>query len=264
MDEESLVTYVGRSEVRRRVLGVLANGARSGSGLVADLPLSKSGVYKALDELSDCGLVTTGDGKRELTAAGRLVADQLERNDRLEALLADREYWLNHDISELPARFRRRLPELADVEILRNPENEPHYLERFWVDRMTDADRLWVGSRVINYTYAEAMDDQAMASGDARLITHEPVLEQFIERYDIDPADFGVSRPDTIDFRVCDIPCSFMLTEELFTLSFPTHAGEYDSDSVLVCRGETALRFGRDFFSYYWERSEPQSSYLAE
>lgn len=264
MEEESLVTAVGRSEVRRTVLLALAAERRSGPALVADLPASKSGVYKALNELSDRSLVVETAGEWEPTAAGRLVADELERHDRLESLLGDREYWLAHDVTGLPERFRRRLSELADVTILRNPENDPRYLEQHWVERMPGADRLWVGSRVIHRPYADAMDDQAAGGGDARLVIHGPVLDQFLDRYDVDPEDVNRSRPETVEQRVCDIPCSFMLTEDLFTLSFPTHDGEYDQDSVVVCRGETALRFGRDLFSYYWERGEPVASYVAD
>lgn len=264
MDEESLVTFVERSGVRRTVLLAVVAERRSGPALVADLAASKSGVYKALNELSDHTLVAESAGAWAPTAAGRLVADALERHDRLESLLADREYWSTHDITDLPEHFRQRLSELADVTILRNPENDPRYLEQYWVERMPDADRLWVGSRVIHRPYAEAMDDQAAVGGDARLIIHGPVLDQFLDQYEVTPEEVTRSRPETIEQRVCDIPCSFMLTGDLLTLSFPTHDGEYDQDSVVVCRGETALRFGRDFFSYYWERSEPIASYVME
>jgi len=262
MDGGSPVPFVARSEVRRDVLSALATEARSAPALVAALPISKSGVYKALDELADRGLVTETGDEWQVTAAGRLVADELERHDRLDALLADREYWLNHDFSGFPDRFRRQLASLADVEVLRNPGSDPRYLERYWVDRMPDADRLWVGSRVIHRRYADAMDDQALDSGDTRLITHAPLFKRFVERSDLDPEALTRNRPDAIEYRVCDIPCSFMLTEDLFTLSFPTHDGEYDQDSVLVCRGETALRFGRDLFSYYWDRAESVAAYF--
>jgi predicted transcriptional regulator len=268
MTHESVVQFVCRSEARVTVLEALATDARSAGALVSTLSLSRSGVYKALDELSDRDLVRCAgeDGPRgndwSLTGPGLLVVDQLERHDWVGTLLADREYWLNHDISGLPDRFRRRLPAFRNADVLRNPDNDPRYLERYWTERMPDADRLWVGSRVIHGSYADAMDEQTGRDVETRLVHHAPVLDQFFEQYSTDREEFASGRPDSMDERVCHIPCSFMLTEDLFTLSFPLHSGEYDQDSVLVGRDTAALRFGEDFFAFYWEQATPIDRYL--
>ena len=268
MTHESVVQFVCRSGARVTVLEALAADSRSAGELVSSLSLSRSGVYKALDELSDRDLVRCSgeDGSRgndwRLTGPGLLVVDQLERHERVETLLADREYWLNHDISGLPDRFRRRLPAFRNADVLRNPDNDPRYLERYWTERMPDADRLWVGSRVIHGSYADAMDEQTGADVETRLIHHAPVLEQFLEQYGIDDETFASDRPDLMEERVCHVPCSFMLTEDLFTLSFPLYSGEYDQDSVLVGRDTAALRFGKGFFTFYWEQATPVERYL--
>ncbi|PSQ17483.1 hypothetical protein BRD00_07170 [Halobacteriales archaeon QS_8_69_26] len=89
-----------------------------------------------------------------------------------------------------------------------------------------------------------------------------PVLEQYLDQYSKDPAEFLTGRPESVDERVCRLPCSFMLTEELFTPSFPLPDGTYDRDSDLVGRDEAAMRFGSDFFEYYWERATPIGTYL--
>lgn len=268
MASESLVRFVTRSEVRCTLLLALAAGPETGPALVADLSVSKSGVYKALGELSDRRLVSRPEdggsrgGDWRLTDPGRLVVDLLERQERLERLLADREYWLRHDVSELPDRFRRRLPALGDANLRRNPPNEPRYLEQEWVERISDADRLWVGNRVVHEPYAEATNEQVGPDAETRIVHHGPVLERFRERYSISPAEFANGRPDAVEERVCDIPCSFMLTDDLFTLSLPLHDGEYDPDTVLVGRDEAALRFGEDLFAFYWEQATPVEAYL--
>lgn len=297
MAEGATVAYVARSDVRLTVLRAVAEHERSGSDLVSALPFSRSGVYKALDELRAHDLVrqTSGDERDEpgndsetgdngengwqVTGCGRLVVDELERHDWLESLLEEREYWLNHDVSVFPGRFRRRLPELRNVTLLRNPDSDPRYLERYWVERMSTYDRLWVGSRIFHGAYGDAMDaqarpdettddqarfdettdDQARPDEATRLITHAPLVDQRPEAI----RTHLETRPDDVDQRVCDIPCSFMLTEELFTLSLPLHDGRYDQDSVLIGRDDAALRFGRDFFDFYWAQATPMREYLA-
>lgn len=264
MPEESVVPFVSRSEVRTDVLQALAASPRPADALVSDRPFSKSGVYKALDELAGRDLVSQSGSVWELTSAGRLVVDELERHQWLDALVSHRDYWLTHDVSGLPDRFRRRLPVLRNAELLRNPENHPRYLEEYWVERMPDADRLWVGSRVISRPYADATTEQAGPNADTRLIHHGPLLEGFLDRHSIGVEEFVADRPADVDERVCALPCSFMLTDELFTLSLPLQDGEYDPDSVLVGRDEAALRFGRDFFEFYWDQGLSAETYLTD
>jgi predicted transcriptional regulator len=191
MTHESLVEFVSRSEVRTTVLRALAADPRPARDLVADLSLSRSGIYDALDELSDRDLVghgrqNPGDDSRQLTTPGRLVVDQLDRHEWVETLLGDREYWVNHDVSGLPERFRRRLLVFHEAELLRNPDNDPRYLERYWVERMPEANRLLIGSRVIHGPYADATTDQASPETQTRLVHHAPVLEQYFDRYSAD------------------------------------------------------------------------------
>jgi len=257
--ETSTVAYVARSDARRAVLRALAAEPRRGDGLVSALELSKSGVYKAINELRDRRLLEQEEGDVwEPTALGRLVTDELDRHRWLEGLFANREYWLTHDVSALPGRFRRRLPELRNADLLSTPDNDPRYLERYWAERMPEYDRLWVGSRIFHGTYGDAMDDQADASGATRLISHAPLVDQ----RPASVAAYEEQRPADVDTRVCELPCSFMLTDELFTLSLPLPDGRYDQDTVLVGEDEAALRFGADLFGFYWEQATPFGTYL--
>jgi len=261
MAEETTVAFVARSEVRTAVLRALVPDPRSAAALIDTLAISRSGVYKALNSLANRDLVAhTEDGTWRVTGAGRLVADELRRHDWVASLLADRDYWRTHDLSGLPDRFRRRLPELRSAELLENPDGRPRYLEQRWMEVMPEADRLWVGSRIAHGRYAEAMDEQATSGLETRLVTDPPLVEEYRPGY----RSYVRDRPDAVAERVCGLPCSFMLTEELFTLSLPLLDGRYDQDTVLVGEDEPALRFGEDFVTYYWERATPVETYLDE
>jgi len=295
---ETTTAFVTRSAARSAVLGAVTAEERPGEELVSALDLSKSGVYKAINELAERELIVQAEGAWTVTAPGRLVVDELDRHHRLDALLDHGEYWRAHDLSVLPDRFRRRLPELGGADLLRNPETDPRYLERYWTERMPEYEQLWVGSRIFHWGYGEAMDEQARGgkateqenrSGDAgrsdrtgteprqqgdgnedrtrpgegeltRLLSHTPLIEENSEGV----AEYFHQRPEAVHERVCDLPCSFMLTEELFTLSLPFPDGRYDQDAVLVGEDEAALQFGTDLFSYYWKRATPMQSYLSE
>ena len=293
---ERTAAFVARSGARSAVLRAVAAEGRPGEELVSTLDLSKSGVYKAINELAERDLIAQDGTAWTATALGRLVVDELDRHRRLDALLDHGEYWLTHDLSVLPDRFRRRMPELGAVDVMRNPDNDPRYLERYWTEQMPGYEQLWVGSRIFHWEYGEAMDEQARAeastgkairSGEAgqpdgardrtghrgdetdergrpegatRLLSHAPLVEENPEGV----AEYLERRPDAVRQRVCELPCSFMLTEELFTLSLPFPDGRYDQDAVLVGEDEAARQFGTDFFTYYWERATPMRSYLSD
>lgn len=260
MPEETTVAFVSRSAVRRAVLLAVEAEPRSAGELVASLPMSRSGVYKALDELSDRDLLDRSDGDVwHPTGPGLLVADELDRHRWVEDLLSHSDYWLEHDLSVLPERFRRRLPALRNAEVLRNPDDRPRYLERRWTETMPDTDRLWVGSRIFHGPYADAMDEQAETGFETRLISDVSLIERNRDgfRATLD------RRPDAVRQRVHDIPCSFMLTDDVFTLSLPLHDGSYDDETVLVGEDDPALQFGEEFVAHYWERATPLETYLA-
>ncbi|PSQ33840.1 hypothetical protein BRD08_11285 [Halobacteriales archaeon SW_10_66_29] len=160
---ERTAAFVARSGARSAVLRAVAAEGRPGEELVSTLDLSKSGVYKAINELAERDLIAQNGTAWTATALGRLVVDELDRHRRLDALLDHGEYWLTHDLSVLPDRFRRRMPELGAVDVMRNPDNDPRYLERYWTEQMPGYEQLWVGSRIFHWEYGEAMDEQARA-----------------------------------------------------------------------------------------------------
>ncbi|WP_415381287.1 helix-turn-helix transcriptional regulator [Halosimplex sp. TS25] len=256
MNGDSLVTYVARSELRSAVLRAVERDARSTAALRDDLDVSRSGVYKTLDELADSGLVRQSDGW-ELTARGRLVADELARQRTVDDLLDD-EFWEAHDVSVLPRRFRQRLAGAGEWELYRNPARNPQYLERWAVELFREANWLRVGAQVYYPRFAQMVDELADRGVlDAQVIVDDRLVDEAIERY----ADGDA--PSCIDERVADLPFSFTVTADLVALSLPTRDGVSDLDAVLVGSGDGAVELGRDIHDHYWDRAVPVEDYLA-
>lgn len=260
MTVSSLVAFASRSTVRQQVLRTLARTPSTAETLVTDLSVSRSGVYKALDELEDQALVTDDRDVWTVTSLGRLVVDEIERHDALDELASDREYWLSHDVSVLPRRLRTGLVALRDLEVLRNRPNDPRYLERWGVELLRDADHLTAGSTILHDEYANAMDQQVKFGSQTRLVTDRSLVDDNPQRYQ----RLSQRRPDGVDERVCDLPCSFTLTDDVFTLSLPLMDGRYDRETELVAESPEALAFGERFVNYYWERATPLNRYIRD
>jgi len=256
MDTESLVTYVGRSELRTAVLRAIERDPRTTGALHAALDVSQSGVYKTLDELADRGLVREGD-EWVLTARGRLVADELDRARSLDALLDD-EFWEAHDVSVLPRRFRQRLAGVGTWDLYRNPARNPQLLERWAVELFREADWVCVGAQVYYPRFANTVDTLADRGVlDAEVLVDERLVVESVERYD------GTGSTAGVDERVRPLDFSYAVTESLVALSLPSSDGVSDLDAVLVGAGDAAVDLGRDLHEYYWEGADPVEERLA-
>jgi len=255
MNGDALVTYVARSELRSAVLSAIAAESRPTAALHDDLDVSQSGVYKTLDELAERSLVRESS-EWELTARGRLVADEIGRWTELDDLLDD-EFWASHDVSVLPRRFRQRLPGAGEWALYRNPARNPQYLERMAVELFRDADWVRVGAAVYYPKFARTVDELAARGAlDARVVVDERLVEEGVERY------VGSDRPARTGERVGDLPFSFAVTDDLVALSLPTRDGVPDLDTVLVGSGDAAVDLGRDIHDRYWESAVPVGEYL--
>lgn len=260
MTTSSLVAFVTRSTVRRQVVETLAKAPSAAETLVADLSVSRSGVYKALDELEERDLVSEDENVWIITSLGRLVADEVERHVALDELTADREYWLSHDVTVLPRQLRTGLTVLRDADVLRNRPDDPRYLERWGVELLRDADQLAVGSTILHDEYANAMDQQVEFGSQTRLVTDRSLVDDDPYRYQ----RLSQQRPDGVDERVCNLPCSFTLTDDVFTLSLPLMDGRYDRETELVADSQDAFAFGERFVDYYWKRATPLDQYIRD
>jgi predicted transcriptional regulator len=253
---ESLVTYVGRSELRSAVLRAIERESRTTRALHADLDVSQSGVYKTLDELAERGLVREADAW-ELTARGRLVADELARQRSLDALLDD-EFWETHDVSVLPGRFRGRLAGVGTWDLYRNPARNPQLLERWAVELFREADWVRVGAQVYYPRFADTVDTLAGRGVlDAEVLVDERLVDESIERYD------GSGPPAGVDERVRPLAFSWAVTDSLVALSLPALDGVCDLDAVLVGADDAAVALGRDLHEHYWKRAVPVEDPLA-
>jgi len=262
MERDTLVTFVARSALRSRVLRAVARDPRRTATLHDALDVSQSGVYKTLDELADRDLIRErnrdGDGGPwTVTARGRLVVDELDRQASIDDLLDD-EFWASHDVSVLPRRFRQRLPGVGEWELYRNPARNPQYLERWAVQLFREADDLAVGAQVYYPTFARTVDSlAARGTLEASVVVDERLVDEAPERYDDPDPTEGAAE------RIGDLPFSYAVTGDVVALAFPTRDGITDLDAVLVGSGEAAVDLGRDIHEHYWERAEPVTEFLA-
>jgi len=240
MVSETVHEFVARSDVRRAVLHAVADGGATTDDLLAAVDGSRSAVYKAIDALDDAGLVVRGEDCVATTGRGDVLAGCLADRARVGRLLDDTDYWEEHDASVLPTRFRRRLPALADAEVVASPDTYPTRARERFRSLVADADSVDAFVAVRDPELAGALADGAEAS--ARVVVDGALPN----------AGRTLRETDDASVRTGGVPCGLCVTRDAVLLDLPRLDGSFDDRSFLLARGDPALAWGRDFFASRW------------
>mgnify|MGYP000333035991 CR=1 FL=1 len=253
------VAFVLGSTARREVLLRLADGDDSGRDVVVACDASESAVYDALGRLTDRGFVAeTNEGDWGLTGAGRLVADTVQRCERLDGVIGgDTEYWANHDPTGLPASFRRSIDRLECCDVVRSPDTDPYRAARRVERAIEEARTVAIVAPVYSDRHAEAL--LGSDAERSRLVMTPQMASRVVEDEPAGPdADLG-----DLSIRVQSAGISMTVTDERLLFSLPTPAGSFDATSEVVADGDAAIEWGRSLFEQYWERGTPVGQWLA-
>ncbi|EMA30292.1 helix-turn-helix transcriptional regulator [Haloarcula japonica] len=257
MGVESLIQYVRTSSVRTDIIGSLCPGAMATNELLSAVAASESAIYDALSNLEGRGLVTSMDDGWRLTGTGRLVADTIHRQQRLEELFAvDLQYWESHDTSELPQPFRCRLPELDDYTVIRGTQTDINRPVREVVTRVESASSCDVVSPVYHPEYEAAMPDNA----DSRLIVSCAVIDEMLGKESV---SLDMNRYEETTVRVTPVPYALAVADDWMILTLPELDGAWPSAKI-VSETDGAISWARDLFTHLWEDATPIETYLAD
>lgn len=252
------ISFVLGSTARREVVSRLADGDGTGREVVTTCEASESAVYDALSRLAERGFVAETDDAWGLTGAGRIVADAIERCERLDDVLgSDPNYWTTHDPTVLPERFRRSIDRLECCEVVRSPDTDPYRAAR----RVDRAIRAASDVAIVAPVYSERHAEALLETGaERRRLVMTP---RMVDRLIADEPSGPDADLDDLSIRVQPAAASMTVTDRELLLSLPEADGSFDATSELLAEGDAAIAWGWDLFEHYWERGTPIGRWLA-
>jgi len=257
MGERELIRHVWSSSVRTDVVGTLCGTNRQTVSVIESLDASESAVYNALSDLETKGLVTETEEGWRLTATGRLIGDRIEIQRRTESLVGDEpEFWSTHDISAVPRRFRRRIDDLSDCEVVGDTGPTIGRVVQTVVDRIEAVDHCDVISPVYHEAYERVMPDNERS----RLILGTTVVDNVIADRWNGGEDRSLERTPT---RVAERPYALAVSDEWVIFTPPRIDGT-PSNRTAVAESESAVEWGKDLYEHVWSSAIDLSIYLSD
>ena len=277
MPSQSPNEFVLTSSVRTEIVLRVAERPLSTDVLLSELTASDSAIYDALGTLRDRGLLTQSDEGWEPTAHGSLVADSVSAWQSSEAFLeTNPRFWKNHRITVIPARFRRRLPEIGEYEIVRDTPQDPNRSEDVAISILESAD----ACELTTPYYSRRHQESIPTTPETRLLVTPGVIDVSFQRYkDGHREELNNLAPATI--RLTDCQFASVVTDDTLKFELPTVSSRTidrsavpgstdaveresvaDTTALFVSETEAAVEWGRDLFEMLWADSDPLEPYV--
>lgn len=256
----SYFEFVIGSTVRQSLVASLRRHDKQTAALIDGHDYSDSAVYNALGDLEERQLIVRGDDDRwKLTGIGQLLADWTAVADRTESLIGvDETYWARHDVSVIPASFRREIASLDGAEVVRASPTNPQTVQDRVTDLLASASSVDVMTEIQHPQYARAVEERADVTEPRIVFDADLVTASDAGRYRR-PDDWA----DGVTLRVHDrIEFTLAVIDDRVVLSLPTLDGTYDVYTELIAEGD-ALDWGRRLFDHYYTAAMPLRAYLA-
>lgn len=248
--------YVTSSSVRVDIVTLLSEREVATADLIDKVDASSSAVYSALSDLDNRGLIRETDSGWELTGRGLIVADTVSHRQSTEAFLAhDTEYWQDRRTDVLPKRFRLRLPEIGDYEIIRLEPPDVNRLETEVINRINAVD----SCRVVSHIYKRPYEEQ-LTSPETQVLLTPNVIDELIEKVDAGQRETVMLEP-TSQVRVATVEFGLTWTADSICLHLPPQTVAR-ATAMLVSDTETAIQWGRELFEGLWLDAQPLAAYL--
>jgi len=277
MPSQSPNEFVITSSVRTAIVRRVAERPTATDVLLSEITASDSAIYDALGTLRDRGLLIETDTGWELTAHGSLVADSVSAWQSSEAFLeTNPTFWKNHRTTVIPARFRRRLPEIGEYEIVRDTPQYPNKSEDVAISILQSADACELTTPYYSRRHQEAIP----TTSDTRLLVTRDVIDVSFQRY-TDGHRAELNNIDPASIRLTDCQFASVVTDDKLKFELPTvsesttgrsaetgstdaaeRGSVADTTALFVSETEAAIQWGRDLFETLWADSDPLDPYI--
>ena len=248
------------SDLRKNLAEELRDGQKlTLSELSERVGASSPAAVHALREMGKEDLVHQ-DEKRNysLTNIGEIIVRKLEEiNLAILTLSNERQFWLEHDLSDLPRDFLDRVGCLADSTVLSSTPTDLFKVFSTFYTLLGNAKEI----RGVSPIFIEDLTNQFVRlvakDIDIDLVVTPDVLDAILKTADKKELEkalkgklklFKIERQPTVAFTV---------TDYFLQLGFFRHDGTYDWSNDLLSYSPDAIEWGQELFAHYVEESEP-------
>ncbi len=257
---EEILRLLSCSDLRNNLAQTLRNGKKMTlSELSEHVGASSPAAAHALRELGKVH-ITHQDEKRNysLTNIGEIVTRKLEEiNVAITTLSENREFWLEHDLSDVPKHLLDKMGHLADSTVLSSTPSDLFKTFSTMFTLLENAQEIHAISPIFVEDFPIEFDKLVGENKDIELIVTPDVLDAILRTSDRKELENALKKNLKI-FKIEKQPnFAATVTDYFFFIGFFKTDGQFDWSSGLLSYSPDALEWGQELFAYYVERAQP-------
>lgn len=239
-EEISKVLFELSSNRRASILFEVGKSSLKMQQIAKSLDMTVTETFRHLQRLTDADLVEKKvDGTYTITSLGKLATGFLSG---FNFILKNGDYFLTHDVNNLPYEFVNRLSELSKAEFCNEAITAFNRVRKI----VSNAEKyIWTMAAQVDSSTREPTAEKKAKGLDFRFIMQEDLAKSFA----------GSKAPVLVASRyIKRIPVTLIATEKEASVVFRSHSGVFDYMG-LFGSDEKFRKWCEDLFLYYWERS---------
>ncbi len=245
-----------RSAVRTRVMLCLLEGELNAGELEMEMGLRATTILHCLKELSEEKLVTKRDHGYRLTNIGRIQAMILEELIGTIVIL-DRHwnFWMIHDLSDIPARLQMNLGMLVQCQLIKSDPTSLLKSHEHFLAELTRSRKIRSITPIIAPGHTEVITGAVEDGAKVELILTPAVYSAMLKEC----SDLLKRLLQSDNFQLYmlkkEIKIALTVTDSLISLGLYRLDDGYDLGNELFCEKETSRAWGKELFNYYLNQS---------
>jgi len=238
-----------RSELKVKILLSLLKGVRKPAGIKAEVGSSETTILHALRDLETQNLVFKHGKFYKLTPLGVIEALIVEEvSSTIEVLDKFSDFWLFHDVKNLPPDLLKSIGSLKDSILIQTKPTELSSVHEAFLNILLTSKKIKGVSPIFHQDYVAIIKQILSQGASVDLIFTTPVLRKTLDLADPELMTKYVEAERLKIFIRDDSKFALTVTENCFSLGLFTLAGDYDYTTDLISYSKEALEWGEKLF----------------
>jgi len=255
---EAELKAFSRSAVRTKVILCLLEREKSIAELGKEIGIRNTTLLHSIRDMIESDLLAKRNQVYSLTNIGRIQGLVLDEMIGTIAILdAHKDFWLSHDLSDIPIQLQKNLGMLAQSDLVEGDRISLLKAQEYFMEKVVESKEIHGCSPIYVPGYAEAIAFPVENGAKADLILTDSILKIVSKEH----GDLLKKLLDTKDFHLYkikrDLKIAFTVTDVNLYLGLFRLDGTYDIGQDLYCTGNEAVEWGLDLFKHFRDLSEP-------
>ncbi len=248
---DKLIKLITSSKKRIDIMSELSKNPCTLADLSKALNSKPPNVITQLKKLELEGIIESRGRIYGLSEFGRLIYEVLMGfRNCIEVIKKHDSFWKTHDTSSIPNHLLRRIGELGDCSIVKNPSEYIYEIHEDVINNIISSNKIWGIYSVYHPKYSLIFSKLVKDGKKINLIITEPLFKKLIREI-----------PDNIkDMEIYitheNLKISMIVSDKFLCLILYSKNGCYDAEKFLISFDDTALIWGTDLYDYYLKKSK--------